>query len=180
MFGWYLVYYMQKSIGVSTYSGVYIYIYIYIYIHEYVCVCVYMRVCVCVILTLVMTFFYTALFHNVHCPHAQLSATSWRCMGEWRYSFTILGLDTRWNRSVILTIQMLCPWRVTSPPPHYLYDRRLGGPESLWMLWSQEKSLAPARNWTLVIQPAFHCNTNQAVTTVCYTGWCNTKLRAMQ
>jgi hypothetical protein len=57
-------------------------------------------------------------------------STPWRHMREWRYSSTILDLYTRWR------------WLHSFMPL-----------EPVWTLWSREKSLAPARNWTLAVQP---------------------------
>jgi hypothetical protein len=37
-------------------------------------------------------------------------------------------------------------------------------PEPVWRLWSKEKSLAPARNWTLAIQPIASCYIDCAIT----------------
>jgi hypothetical protein len=46
----------------------------------------------------------------------------WRCMGEWRYSSTILDLGTRWRWVVSFTTQPLCLW--------YLLGRILSGPHN--------------------------------------------------
>jgi hypothetical protein len=54
--------------------------------------------------------------------------------------------------------------------PHLLYpigQDAWGASDLLWMLWTREKSLTPARNWTLAIQ-SVDC---------CYTNWTNSTLK---
>jgi hypothetical protein len=45
----------------------------------------------------------------------ELSTTQLRRMGEWRYSFTILDLGTKWNRGIRFTPRLLY-LRESSPP----------------------------------------------------------------
>jgi hypothetical protein len=73
----------------------------------------------------------------------------WRHMGDWKY-ITILDLGTRCRWVVSLTFRPLyCRWN----RPRYTMDRRLVGPECRYGRYGEDKSLAPARNQTLVLQP---------------------------
>jgi hypothetical protein len=49
--------------------------------------------------------------------------------------------------------------------------------ELVWMLWSGQKSLAPARNQTLAIQPVTRCNTDGAILAYEYGKYTNMKQR---
>jgi hypothetical protein len=62
-------------------------------------------------------------------------------MLKWRYSSTVLDLDTRWRSVVQFKAQTL-----------YLLDRKLSGPQPVWMLW-RKKTFALAENQTAAIQP---------------------------
>jgi hypothetical protein len=57
----------------------------------------------------------------------KLSGMPWRRMGEWRYSFTILDLDTRWRWVVSFTPRPLYPQGISV---RYPLVRRLDGPRS--------------------------------------------------
>jgi hypothetical protein len=72
----------------------------------------------------------------------------WRCMVEWRSSSTIFDLSTSWR------------WVVSQHP----LDSDWVGPESVWMLWSRQKPLAPNGNRTPAIQPTAHCYPTLPVT----------------
>jgi hypothetical protein len=66
-----------------------------------------------------------------------LSAIPWRRMGEWRYSSTILDLDTRWSWVVSFTPRPLYP----EEKAHSTYwIRGVVGPKTIWTLWRGEKS----------------------------------------
>jgi hypothetical protein len=43
-----------------------------------------------------------------------------------------------------------------------LWEAKLA-PEPVWTLWSREKSLDPAGNWTPVVQPVVRCYTDWAI-----------------
>jgi hypothetical protein len=75
------------------------------------------------------------------------SKRPWRRMGEWKYSFPILGLGTRWKWVISFTPLPLYP---RGNNPQYPLDRRLGGPRN------REKSFAPAGNRTPDVQPLPH------------------------
>jgi hypothetical protein len=66
--------------------------------------------------------------------------------GNWRYSSTVLKLDTRWRCLVsFMNLRRFTPRK----QPRYPLYRRLGGPqESSWTLWRAERSHAPAGNRT--------------------------------
>jgi hypothetical protein len=71
-----------------------------------------------------------------------LSTQPWRCMGEWRYSYTILSLDAKSRRVVSFTP----PCHFTSVP---IVQEAGWTLELVSMLWNRKKkSLAPTRNWT--------------------------------
>ena len=61
----------------------------------------------------------------------------------------ILNLGTRWRCVVTFTPWMLCH-RVKSP--RYQVNMRLGGPRAGLDIRRREKSLAPARIWTMIRQ----------------------------
>jgi hypothetical protein len=71
-------------------------------------------------------------------------------MEEWRYSFTILDLGTRWGRVVSFTPRPLYP---RGKSPRYPSDRRLGGPQSRSGRYGEDKNFATAGNRTPAIQP---------------------------
>lgn len=76
-----------------------------------------------------------------------------RCTGEWKYNSTILGLGTRcrWVVSFVPWLFYPCGKRPHSVPTEY----EAGWvPELVRVMWSREKSVAPAGNWTSTIQPA--------------------------
>jgi hypothetical protein len=50
--------------------------------------------------------------------------------------------------------------------PQYSFDR-LGGPHSCPGHWNRKKSLAPARNWTLAVQPVVHHYTDWTIPAFC-------------
>jgi hypothetical protein len=55
---------------------------------------------------------------------------------------------------MVVTGQLHAP--IALPPgedPLYPLDRRLGGPQSLFGRYGEEKNLAPARNLTPAVQP---------------------------
>jgi hypothetical protein len=66
----------------------------------------------------------------------QSSTTPRRCMGDWKYSSTILGLEIRWRWVVSFTL-----WPLYS-------DENGWAQKSVWMLWRKERSLASAMNQT--------------------------------
>jgi hypothetical protein len=71
-------------------------------------------------------------------------------MGEWRYSSTVLDLVTKWRWVVSFTPLPLYPggnWR------RYPLDRKLGGPQSRYRRYREEKNLAPAGIRTPAVQP---------------------------
>jgi hypothetical protein len=76
-------------------------------------------------------------------------------MGEWRYSFTILDLDTRWRRVVRLTSLPLYPQDGALPipiGPPYLLDRRLSCLQSKSGRYGEEKISYLAKNRSPVVQ----------------------------
>jgi hypothetical protein len=66
-------------------------------------------------------------------------------MGEWRYSSTILDLDTRWSG------QLHAPAALSpgKKPPVPVEEEAGRTPEPVWQLWSREKRVAPAGSRTL-------------------------------
>jgi hypothetical protein len=57
-------------------------------------------------------------------------------MGEWKYSFTILDLGTRWGKVANVTALPLCTWVNRLP---YTFDRRKSGTQKpVRMLWRVE------------------------------------------
>jgi hypothetical protein len=64
------------------------------------------------------------------CMLNELSTMPWGRMEEWKYSSTILDLDTRWRWGDSFAPQPLYPW---GESPQYPLNRRLGGPQS----WSR-------------------------------------------
>jgi hypothetical protein len=70
----------------------------------------------------------------------QLSDTSWRHMGEWRYSSTILDLDTKWKWVVSF---MLRPLYRRGKNPRYPLDRKLGVVQSRSGRCGVQKNLLP-------------------------------------
>jgi hypothetical protein len=58
-------------------------------------------------------------------------------MGEWRHSYTILDLGTRWRWVVSFTRRPLYP---RGKSPRYSLDRRLGGPQSRSERYGEEKN----------------------------------------
>jgi len=83
-------------------------------------------------------------------PSLCLTITSWRRMGEWRYSSThILNLGARWKWVASFTPRPLFIW---GKRPRYLLDRRLGeSPEPVLTRWRREKFPAPAGNRVPVV-----------------------------
>jgi hypothetical protein len=78
---------------------------------------------------------------------------------EWRYSSTLLtsALDgSDWTAS---HPGCLLPGK---EPLAHTTEEPGWAPEQVWMLWSTEKCLAPARNQTLAIQPIVHRYTDWA------------------
>jgi hypothetical protein len=68
-------------------------------------------------------------------------------MGEWKYSFTVLDVGTRWKKLTVLPHHS----QVNRPP--YAFDRRKGGPQKPdGMLWGGEYS-SPFGNQAPVFQP---------------------------
>jgi hypothetical protein len=47
-----------------------------------------------------------------------LSTMPWRCMGEWRYNYTILDLGIRWRWMASFTSLLCYPWE-TAPGTHW-------------------------------------------------------------
>jgi hypothetical protein len=75
----------------------------------------------------------------------------WRCMGEWKYSPTIVVLGTSWS------------WEVSFPPrphsprgnrPRYPLDRRLGGPQSWSGRYGRERGETPWPSSNLAYYPS--------------------------
>jgi hypothetical protein len=64
---------------------------------------------------------------------------SWRHIGGWRYSSTILDLSTRWRWVVSFTPLPLYP---RGNSPRYPLDRRVGGRK---VIWTREKIHCPCR-----------------------------------
>jgi hypothetical protein len=76
-------------------------------------------------------------------------------MEEWRYSSTILDLDTGWK------------WMVSFMPlPPYPLDRRLDGPQSRSGLCGEEINLIPAGKLSPVVQPVARHYTDWAIPTL--------------
>jgi hypothetical protein len=74
----------------------------------------------------------------------------WRHMEVWRYSSTTLDLGIRWW-VVSYTLLPLYPLGRETLVPN---GQEAGwAQELLWMLWSRQKSLAPARNRAPAVQP---------------------------
>jgi hypothetical protein len=63
-------------------------------------------------------------------------------MGEWRYSFAILKLGTRWRRVFSFTPRPLYPW---GKIPRYPLDMRLGGPQGQSGYYREEEISCPYR-----------------------------------
>jgi hypothetical protein len=61
-------------------------------------------------------------------------------MEEWRYSFIILDVGTRWRWVVSFTPQLLYP---RGKSPQYPLDKRLGGPQSRSRFCRMEKIFFP-------------------------------------
>jgi hypothetical protein len=53
-----------------------------------------------------------------------ISTAPWRRVGEWKYSSTIIDLDTRWRCVITFTPRPIYPW---GRSPRYPLYRRLGG-----------------------------------------------------
>jgi hypothetical protein len=60
-------------------------------------------------------------------------------MAERWHSCTFRDLDTRLRIMVSLTLMPLYSW---GKSPRYPLDRRLGGSQSIWALWSRGENLA--------------------------------------
>jgi hypothetical protein len=71
-------------------------------------------------------------------------------MGEWRYSSTVLDLDTIWKWVVSFTPQSLYPRR-NCPGTHWIGGYM--GPRSGLTLWIRKKSLAPTGDRIPAVQP---------------------------
>jgi hypothetical protein len=80
----------------------------------------------------------------------ELSSTRWICGGEWRYSSTIFDVGTRYKWVVSFAAWPLYPWGNSC---RYLFDGRLGGPQSRSGSCGVKKTFAPAGNQTLAFQP---------------------------
>jgi hypothetical protein len=89
-----------------------------------------------------------------------LSTILWKCMGEWRYSSTILDLFTRCRWVVSFTLLPLYPRRKNSLHP---LDMRLGGPQSRSGRCGKGKKSWPFRNRTRTVQPVAHRCTDWAI-----------------
>jgi hypothetical protein len=75
---------------------------------------------------------------------------SWRHMGEWWYSSTLLGLGTRWRWVVNFT---LLPLYSRGKSSRYPLDRRLSGPQIWSRLCGEVKNLALLGIEPQAIQP---------------------------
>jgi hypothetical protein len=84
----------------------------------------------------------------------------WKYMAKWKYSCTILDLDTRWRLGggQLRALAALPPGKEPSVPIQY----KAGGPQSQSKLCGVEKNLLPIRNRTAAIQPVPHRCTNSA------------------
>jgi hypothetical protein len=71
-----------------------------------------------------------------------------RCMGEWRYSSIILDLSTRWKG--VVRFRPRPPYPVIKP--RYLFDGRLGDPQSRFGRCGDERDTLPMPR----IHPQFH------------------------
>jgi hypothetical protein len=89
-----------------------------------------------------------------------LSTVPWRCVGEWRCSSAILDLGTRHRWVVIFMPQALCPGKELPLPIAY---KNRWAAELVLMQWRREESLAPARNWTMAVQPVVHRSANWTI-----------------
>jgi hypothetical protein len=69
-----------------------------------------------------------------------LSTMPLRHIGEWRYSSTILDLNTGWRWVVSFTLKPLYTWGIS---PCYPLGRRVGGPQSWSGRCEVEKNLLP-------------------------------------
>jgi hypothetical protein len=77
-------------------------------------------------------------------------------MGEWRYSPTILDLDTRWRCGQLHVPAALLRGKLPWCP----LERRLGGPHSRSRRCGEEKNLASAGNRTPTVQLVARCYTD--------------------
>jgi hypothetical protein len=102
------------------------------------------------------------------------SITPWGRVGEWRYSSTILHLDTRWRWMLSITLR-----------PHYLRGKSpgtnfIGGwvdPRARLAAVEYRKICAPAGNQTPAIQPVAHPHTDWSLPASTYMyAWIHIKI----
>jgi hypothetical protein len=67
---------------------------------------------------------------------------SWKCVGQWRYSSTILNLGTRWRWVVKFTH---LPLYSRGKNPRYSLDRRMSGPQGLLDAVEKRKISCPCQ-----------------------------------
>jgi hypothetical protein len=74
------------------------------------------------------------------------TVTSWRRMGECRYSSTTLVHCTRWRWAASFTRRRVYP--PAKEPPEFIGYETGWAPEPAWRLWRRHTSLAPSGNPT--------------------------------
>jgi hypothetical protein len=85
-------------------------------------------------------------------------------MGDWRYSFIILNLGTRWRWVVSFTLRPL--YSQGNSPRYPLYER-LDGALSSSGCYGKKKTLVPAGNRTPTVQPLACRYTDWSIPALC-------------